>query len=116
VKIPIRRHSDFILTFGVVGMIFLLMVPISPMALDALICLSLIFSVMTLLVVLNLKNTLEFNQFPSALLLLTLLRLGLNMASTRLILTRAEAGAIIHTFGDFVIQKNLLAGAIVFYC
>ncbi len=69
---------------------------------------------MTLLMTLYVEKSLEFSGFPTLLLLLTLFRLGLNLASTRMILVRAEAGDIIHTFGAFIIGNNLIAGLVIF--
>ncbi len=107
-------HTDAVLAIGVMGLIVLLIVPLPPFLLDALLCLSIVFSVMALLLTLYVENALEFSSFPSLLLFLTLFRLGLNVASTRMILTRAEGGDIISTFGNFVTQGNLIVGLILF--
>lgn len=108
------RHTDAILGAGVVGLVLLLIIPLPPLVLDALLCMSIVFSVMTLLLTVYVENALEFSVFPSVLLFLTLFRLGLNVASTRMILLRSEAGDIIHTFGNFVIQGNGVVGLILF--
>ncbi len=110
----INKHTDAVLALGVVGLVLLLMIPLPPLLLDAFLCLSIVLSVMVLLLTVYVENALEFSAFPSALLFLTLLRLGLNVASTRMILTRGEAGDIIQTFGDFVIQGNEMVGIILF--
>lgn len=107
-------HPDAILAFVVVGLIILLIIPLPAFLLDALLCLSIVFSVMALLLTLYVENALEFSSFPSLLLFLTLFRLGLNIASTRMILTRGEGGDIIRTFGDFVIKGNIAVGLILF--
>jgi flagellar biosynthesis protein FlhA len=110
----ISRHTDAVLAIGVIGLVLLLIIPLPPILLDALLCLSIVFSVMVLLLTFFVENALEFSSFPSVLLFLTLFRLGLNIASTRMLLTRAEAGSIIETFGEFVIQGNPLIGLIIF--
>lgn len=110
----LSRHTDAVLAVGVVGLVLLLIVPLPPLLLDALLCMSIVFSVMVLLLTVYVENALDFSAFPSVLLFLTLFRLGLNVASTRMILARGEAGDIIHTFGHFVIQGNEIVGLILF--
>jgi len=110
----LSQHTDVVLAIGIVGLILLLIIPLSPFLIDTLLCFSIVFSLMTLLLTLYVENALEFSTFPSLLLFLTLYRLGLNIASTRMILTRAEAGDIIQTFGDFVTQSNTLVGLVLF--
>ena len=108
------RHTDAILAIGVVGLVLLLIIPLPPLLLDALLSFSIVLAVMTLLLTIYLENALEFSAFPSLLLFLTLFRLGLNIASTRMILTRGEGGDIIRTFGNFVTEGNTLVGLILF--
>ncbi len=108
------QHSDAILAFGVIGLVLLLVIPLPPLILDALLCFNIAFSVMALLLTLYVENALEFSAFPTMLLFLTLYRLGLNIASTRMILTRAEGGDIIHTFGNFVTQGHVAVGLVLF--
>jgi flagellar biosynthesis protein FlhA len=108
------RHTDAVLAIGVIGLVLLLIIPLPPLCLDALLSISIVLSVMVLLLTLYVENALEFSAFPSVLLFLTLFRLGLNIASTRMILTQAEAGDIIRTFGEFVIQGNEVVGLILF--
>lgn len=109
-----RQHSDVVLAIGVIGLVLLLIIPIPPLFLDALLCFSIVFSIMTLLLTIYIENALEFSVFPSLLLFLTLFRLGLNVASTRMILTWGEGGDIIRTFGEFVIQGSTAIGLILF--
>lgn len=109
------RQADGLFAIGVVGLLLLLIIPLPSVFLDTFLCLSIVFSMMVLLLALHVENALEFSAFPSVLLFLTLFRLGLNVASTRLILTKAEAGAIIHTFGEFVIQGSEIVGLILFF-
>lgn len=110
----ISCHTDALLAVGVLGLILLLIVPLPPLLLDIFLCFSIVFSIISLLLTLYIENALEFNAFPSLLLFLTLYRLGLNIASTRMILTRAEGGDIIHTFGEFVTQGNTFVGLVLF--
>ncbi|MFZ0565101.1 MAG: flagellar biosynthesis protein FlhA [Chlamydiales bacterium] len=110
----ISRHTDAVLAVAIIGLILLLIVPLPPFLIDTLICFSIVFSLMTLLLTLYIEKALEFSAFPALLLFLTLYRLGINIASTRMILTRGDAGDIIRTFGDFVIQGNTLVGLILF--
>jgi flagellar biosynthesis protein FlhA len=108
------RHTDAALAIGVIGLVLLLIIPLPPLFLDGLLSLSIALSVIVLLLTLSIENALDFSSFPSVLLFLTLFRLGLNIASTRMILAHGEAGAIIRTFGHFVIQDNGAVGLILF--
>ena len=98
----------------VMGALLLLVQPIPASLLDGLIVLSLGSSIMTLLVVLFLKDPSEFSTFPTLLLITTLFRLGLNVASTRLILSTGEAGRIIAAFGEQVVGGNYIIGVVIF--
>ncbi|MBC8425656.1 FHIPEP family type III secretion protein, partial [bacterium] len=91
-----------------------MIMPVNPVALDLLITFNIAFAVVILLVALYLKEPLHFSSFPSLLLMVTLYRLALNVASTRLILSKAAAGKVIASFGDFVIGGNYVIGVIVF--
>lgn len=102
------------LGIGVVVVVALLIVPLPPFMLDALLALSIAVSIVVLLVTLSSSDPLEFSIFPSLLLLLTLLRLGLNVSSTRLILSTGAAGQVIAAFGDFVIGGNYVVGLVIF--
>jgi flagellar biosynthesis protein FlhA len=108
------RHSDLFLAAAVIFILLLLIIPLTDFALDFLISASIIISVMTLLVTLYTEETLSFNSFPSFLLFLTLFRLGLNIASTRMILTEGHAGYIIKTFGEVVTGGNAFVGFVIF--
>ncbi len=102
------------LAIGVVAVVALLVVPLPPFALDVFLALSFGLAVVVLLVVVSAQDPLEFSIFPSLLLLLTLFRLGLNVSSTRLILSTASAGQVISAFGNFVIGGNLVVGLVIF--
>ena len=107
-------HSDTWLALAVVGVVALLIVPLPAAALDALLALSIGTSVLVLLVTLSTRAPLDFSIFPSLLLLITLLRLGLNVNSTRLILGQGNAGSVIDAFGTAVIGGNFVVGLVLF--
>jgi flagellar biosynthesis protein FlhA len=108
------RHGDLWLIFGLFGTILLLILPIPPFLLDLLLTLSIGLSLLTLLVILYLRTPAEFTGFPTLLLFITLYRLALNVASTRLILLDDYAGHIIEAFGNFVVRGNYVVGLVVF--
>jgi len=110
----ILANSNLLSAAGVLVILGLLMVPVPSMVLDLMLTFSIAFSVTVLLVSLYLKDPLQFNAFPSLLLILTLMRLSLNVATTRQILSNGEAGAVIQSFGDFVVGGNYVIGVIVF--
>lgn len=108
------RHSDLILASAVILILLLMLIPLTDFSIDALITLSILISVLSLLVTMYSEEPLAFNSFPSFLLFLTLFRLGLNIATTRMILTEAHAGYIIKTFGDVVTGGNAFVGFVIF--
>jgi flagellar biosynthesis protein FlhA len=107
------------LALGVVGIVVLLIIPVPPVLLDVLLALSMTSAVLILMTSILIRKPLEFTAFPTVLLVATLFRLGLNLASTRLILGHGQegtegAGAIIHAFGQLMMQGNFVIGVIVF--
>ena len=94
--------------------IALMLVPLPPFILDILLTVYLAFALIILLMALYLREPLEFATFPSVLLMVTVLRLALNIASSRLILTQAYAGEVINAFGNFVVGGNYIVGIIIF--
>lgn len=107
------------LALGVVGIIVLLILPVPSFLLDLLLAISLTGSVLILMTAILIKKPLEFTSFPTVLLVATLYRLGLNIASTRLILGHGQegtggAGAVIEAFGHLMMQGNFVIGVIVF--
>lgn len=99
----------------VVVIVLLLVIPLSPFVLDIMFILNISVSLVMLLITMNIKESLEFSIFPSLLLITTLFRIGLNISSTRLILTKqGEAGAVIKAFGTFVLQGDIVVGVIIF--
>ena len=107
-------NSNIMSALAVLAVIGLMIMPVNPLALDMLITFNIAFGVVILLVSLYLKEPLQFSSFPSLLLMVTLFRLSLNVASTRLILGTGGAGKVIASFGDFVIGGNYVIGVIVF--
>ena len=115
----IARRPDLTLAFGVIAIIVVLILPMPAMVLDFLLGISIIFSVLVLMTALFIHHPLEFSAFPTVLLIATMLRLALNLASTRLILNEGHegtdaAGQVIEAFGFFVMQGNFVIGLIVF--
>jgi len=104
--VPLLRQSDLVVAFGFVGVVILLVLPVPTQLLDVLLVLSIGMSLLVLVIVIYLKEPVEFSVFPTLLLAITIFRLGLNVASTRLILGSPEtppfAGNVIEAFGGFV--------------
>ncbi|HXY99685.1 MAG TPA: flagellar biosynthesis protein FlhA [Stellaceae bacterium] len=113
------KRGEIALALGVVGILVVLILPMPTWLLDMSLALSITFSVLVLMVALFIQRPLEFSSFPTVLLIATMLRLALNLASTRLILSHghegsAAAGHVIQAFGGFVMGGNFLIGVIVF--
>ena len=113
------RSGDIALATGVMGLIVILIVPLPPLLVDLLLAISIVFSVMILMTSLFIQKPLEFSSFPTVLLIATMLRLGLNLATTRLILSEghngtAAAGHVIEAFGNFVTRGNFVIGIVIF--
>ncbi len=110
-----KRLLNNAVAIFVVVVVLLLIIPMSPFMLDVMIIINIAVSMIILLISMNIKEPLEFSIFPSLLLITTLFRLGINVSSTRNILTRqGEAGQVIKSFGDFVLQGNVVVGFIIF--
>ena len=110
-----KRLLNNAISFFVVAIVLLLLIPLPPFALDMMLIFNLSISLVILLITMNIRNPLEFAIFPSLLLVTTLIRLGLNISSTRSILTKnGDAGKVIHAFGSFVLQGNVVVGFIIF--
>src|SRR5436853_4910103 len=115
----IVRRSEISLALGVLTILVVLILPLPPIVLDMLLAISIILSVLILMTSLFIQAPLEFSSFPTVLLISTMLRLSLNLASTRLILSHghegtAAAGHVIEAFGNFVMSGNFVIGIIVF--
>nr|WP_295884437.1 flagellar biosynthesis protein FlhA [uncultured Devosia sp.] len=117
--IDLLRSGDIALAAGVMGLIVILIVPMPALLVDGLLAISIVFSVMILMTALFIQKPLEFSSFPTVLLIATMLRLGLNLATTRLILSEGHtgtsaAGHVIEAFGNFVTRGNFVIGIVVF--
>ncbi len=113
------KRGDLGLAIGVLTILVVLILPLPPLLLDFSLAISIIFSVLILMTALFIHTPLEFSSFPTILLIATMLRLALNLASTRLILSRGHegtdaAGHVIEAFGNFVMSGNFVIGIIVF--
>jgi len=110
-----KKIFNNLVAIAVVLIVFLIIVPLPAFMLDIMYIINITISLMILLTTMYIIETLEFSVFPSILLITTLFRLGLNISSTRLILTKeGQAGAVIATFGEFVLGGNVVVGFIVF--
>ena len=108
------KVAEIAVALVVVMILALIIVPLPPVLLDLFLAASIGSSLVVLLVALYTTNPLDFSSFPALLLLLTLFRIGLNVSSTRLILTEAHAGKVIEAFGQFVIGGNYAVGIVIF--
>jgi len=107
--------SKLAVPIGVVGIVMLLIVPLPSVLLDMLIVVNISLGLVILLTSMYVKRPLDFAIFPSILLVLTLFRLGLNIASTRLVLRDGFAGEVINAFGHFVVGGSLIIGLVIFF-
>ncbi|MBR1126562.1 flagellar biosynthesis protein FlhA [Bradyrhizobium lablabi] len=113
------KRGDIALAFGILTILVVLILPLPPIVLDLFLAISITLSVLILMTSLFIQAPLEFSAFPTILLISTMLRLSLNLASTRLILSHghegtAAAGHVIEAFGNFVMGGNFVIGIIVF--
>lgn len=109
------RQGDMWLILGVFGTVLLLVLPVPPLLLDLLLTFSIALSLLILLIILYVEQPADFTGFPTLLLFVTLFRLGLNVASTRLILLDGYAGHVIESFGNFVVRGNYVVGLVIFF-
>ena len=110
----IVKYNDLIIASLVIGIIFLIIIPVPPFLLDVFLIFSISIGLLILLMTLFTTETLQFSIFPSLLLITTLFRLSLNVASTRLILGTGQAGKVIEAFGNFVVGGNYVVGFVIF--
>ncbi|HLR74710.1 MAG TPA: flagellar biosynthesis protein FlhA [Virgibacillus sp.] len=108
------KARDLSVLLGVILIIIMLVIPLPGWLLSILILTNITLALIVILVSMNTQEALQFSIFPSLLLLLTLFRLGLNVSTTRSILSKADAGGVVDTFGTFVIGNNPLVGFVVF--
>ncbi|WP_159798625.1 flagellar biosynthesis protein FlhA [Puerhibacterium puerhi] len=109
-----RPITQLAVPAGVVGIVLLLVVPLPAALLDVLIAINIAGSLVVLLTAMTVRKPLDFSVFPSLVLVLTLFRLGLNVASTRLVLRDGYAGEVISAFGHFVVGGSLVIGLVIF--
>ncbi|RBP95263.1 flagellar biosynthesis protein FlhA [Cytobacillus firmus] len=105
---------DLSVLMSVILIVAMLIIPFPPWLLSVLIIINIALALMVLLTSMNMKEALEFSIFPSLILLMTLFRLGLNVSTTRSILSEGEAGKVVETFGSFVTGGNVIVGLVVF--
>ncbi|MEZ5359878.1 MAG: flagellar biosynthesis protein FlhA [Candidatus Zixiibacteriota bacterium] len=110
----ISGHSDVAMAMLVIGIICVLVLPIPPALLDFALAFNIAFSIVILIATLYITSPLDLSVFPGMLLIVTLIRLALNVASTRLILGEGFAGDVINSFGNFVVKGNYVVGFIIF--
>ncbi|MGD6897556.1 flagellar biosynthesis protein FlhA [Bacillus sp. OG2] len=105
---------DLSVVFSVILIVAMLIIPFPSWLLSILIIMNISLALLVLLISMNMSEPLQFSIFPSLLLLLTLFRLGLNVSTTRSILSKGEAGGVVDTFGTFVVGGNIIVGMVVF--
>lgn len=110
----VNKYIEVIIAFVVVGIIGIIVVPMSSFVLDLLLVINITMGIMILLLTLFTRNVLQFSTFPTLLLIATMFRLALNISSTRLILGDGEAGKIIDAFASFVTGDNYVVGGVIF--
>ena len=108
------QRSEVILSLALLGLLVIFIVPLPTPVLDILLAINLSATILLLLITLTVRQPLDFSTFPSLLLLLTLYRLALNVATTRLILLDGHAGEIVKAFGNIVVGGNLVVGLVIF--
>src|SRR5262245_36799206 len=119
ILVQIQRNRDVVMPLAIIGILFIMIVPVPPFLMDLLLTLSITCSLLILFVGIYTVHPLDFSVFPSLLLVVTLFRLALNIATTRLILLNGNngteaAGHLIQAFGEFVVGGNYVVGLIIF--
>jgi flagellar biosynthesis protein FlhA len=110
----VLRRGNLLFSLGMLGIVFILVLPLPTWMIDALLSFSIALSVLIIMLISNIKKPTDFSVFPTLLLFVTLFRLGLNIATTRAILTQGDAGNLISAFGQFVVQGNFVIGLVIF--
>ena len=113
-KLNLKNNMDILVGFAIIGIILMIIIPLPPFLLDIMLALNIALSVLILILTLLSTNILQLSIFPSILLITTLFRLGLNISSTRLILSEGYAGNVVEAFGSFVVGGNYVVGIIIF--
>ncbi len=107
-------NINVLFAFGIGGILFTLLFPLPPLLLDLLLVMNITISLMILLIMFYVGDPMEMSSFPALLLVITLYRLSLNVASTKLILLHGQAGTVIDAFGKFMVGNNYVIGTVVF--
>ncbi|MEO1525604.1 MAG: type III secretion system export apparatus subunit SctV [Planctomycetota bacterium] len=110
----LTRYTDILLAGLVIAIIGLMILPLPTVMVDMLLAINLGIAVTLMMMSMYINSVLAFSTFPTLLLFTTLLRLSLNITTTRLILVKADAGEVIETFGQFVVAGNLIVGVVIF--
>lgn len=115
----LKKHSDILMAAGVIGILMLMIIPMPTFLIDMSLTFSITLSLLILVASIYTRKALDFSVFPTLLLVSTLFRLALNVASTRLILSNGHegthaAGDVIESFGSFVVGNNYAIGLVVF--
>ncbi len=113
-RLNVKDNLDVIISFAVIAIVLMIIIPLPKQMIDILLALNITVSIVIILITMFTTSVLQLSVFPTLLLVTTLFRLALNISSTRLILTEADAGTIIHAFGNFVIRGNYVVGVIIF--
>lgn len=108
------KVRDLAVVIAVITIVVMLIIPLPTWLLSFLLLINLSLALSVLLISMNIKEPLQFSVFPTLLLLLTLYRLGLNVSTTRAILSKGDAGGVVETFGSFVVGGNMLVGLVIF--
>ncbi len=111
----LKRILDNVIALFVVVVVMFLFIPLPPQILDILLIINIGLSIMILMITMNISEALEFSIFPSLLLITTLFRLGMNVSSTRMILTTGDPGVVIKNFGQLVTGGNVVVGFVIFF-
>ena len=111
----LKRITDNAIALFVVVVVMFLFIPLRPEILDILLIVNLGLSIMILMITMNISEALDFSIFPSLLLITTLFRLGMNVSSTRMILTTGNPGVVINNFGNLITQGNIVVGFVIFF-
>ncbi len=111
----LKRILDNVIALFVVVVVMFLFIPLLPQILDILLIINIGLSIMILMITMNISEALEFSIFPSLLLITTLFRLGMNVSSTRMILTTGDPGVVIKNFGQLVTGGNVVVGFVIFF-
>jgi flagellar biosynthesis protein FlhA len=114
VAVFIAKRKDFLLLLGIIGVIAVLVIPLPAFLIDLLLSLSFSIALLILMVSMFIDTVLDFSIFPGVLLITTLFKLSLNVATTRLILSTGEGGKVVEAFGTFVTGDNVVIGAVIF--